>query len=301
MPHKLQQLYPYTGGKSRLLKEILMLTPPHKTHIEVCGGSCALTLSKPRSEVEVINDRDPGIVNLLRILQHPDTFKLFHHKVLHTEYSCNLIYIYRQTPVIQGDAIETARRFWILKKINFGGWEGHFTDDPIKQKTFKNSIEQYLVRLHERLQGVIIENIDFYDLIERYKGSDSFFYIDPPYHPATRNTTERKKEIHDDYRYEMSIADHHRLIPYLSKLAILKQGNFLLSGYPHPDYDKPLSYWNRIKIPFFCFKNKNKNGKYYTRLETMWFNYDISDENKKWIIDRIKTASEKTSLSRNAA
>ncbi len=42
-------------------------------------------------------------------------------------------------------------------------------------------LEPILEAAHERLDGVVFECLDWSDLIARYDGPDSLFYLDPPY------------------------------------------------------------------------------------------------------------------------
>ncbi len=35
--------------------------------------------------------------------------------------------------------------------------------------------------VHERLAGVVIENLDWLEFVDRYDRPETFFYIDPPY------------------------------------------------------------------------------------------------------------------------
>ena len=49
------------------------------------------------------------------------------------------------------------------------------------------TLEPMLADVHERLAGVVVENLDFEDFIKRYDREFALFYIDPPYwgHEAT--------------------------------------------------------------------------------------------------------------------
>ena len=66
--------FAYYGGKNRLAKDIYLLTPTHKTHVEVCCGSAVLTANKRLSDIEVINDINPFIANLFRTIQNKEAF-----------------------------------------------------------------------------------------------------------------------------------------------------------------------------------------------------------------------------------
>lgn len=49
-------VFPYSGGKRRMLKYILPVIPQHDTYIEPFAGGLAVFLAKERAKVEVIND-----------------------------------------------------------------------------------------------------------------------------------------------------------------------------------------------------------------------------------------------------
>lgn len=83
--------------------------------------------------------------------------------------------------------------------------------------TSSKSIEhtkEYLKKVQERLQGVVIERKDFADLIKVYDRKDALFYLDPPY-------------VGTEKYYKVSYVpeDHQRLADALKKI----KGRFILS------------------------------------------------------------------------
>lgn len=67
----------YFGGKSRLVKTLLPLIPPHTGYIEVFSGAAWLLFAKPEedSKSEIINDINSELVTLYRVVQnHLDEF-----------------------------------------------------------------------------------------------------------------------------------------------------------------------------------------------------------------------------------
>lgn len=78
----------------------------------------------------------------------------------------------------------------------------------------------YLDMMHSRLSNVVILNKDFREVISEYDSCDTFFYLDPPYHPSTR--TDRTK-----YEYELTEQDHDDLVNIVSRL----KGKVLVSCY----------------------------------------------------------------------
>jgi hypothetical protein len=57
-------------------------------------------------------------------------------------------------------------------------------------------------------------------------------YLDPPYHPDTRG-----KDRHNAYQHDLDASDHEELIARVK----LVRASVLVSGYPHPLYDRALA------------------------------------------------------------
>ena len=72
----------------------------------------------------------------------------------------------------------------------------------------------YLAKVKERLQGVVIEQKDFADLIKVYDREKALFYLDPPYVGTEKY-----------YNVSFSKEDHYRLKETLKKI----EGRFILS------------------------------------------------------------------------
>lgn len=74
--------------------------------------------------------------------------------------------------------------------------------------------------VHARLKRVVVLCRDAVDVIMQQDGSQTCYYLDPPYRHETRTTTK-------DYKHEMTTTDHERLLMTLTQI----KGKFLLSGY----------------------------------------------------------------------
>ena len=82
----------------------------------------------------------------------------------------------------------------------------------------------YLTEVQERLQHIVIENLDFERLLKVYDRPDALFYLDPPYHGTEKY-----------YSAQFSQADHERLKGALESV----KGKWLLS-YNDDDYIREL-------------------------------------------------------------
>ena len=81
--------------------------------------------------------------------------------------------------------LERAARFLYLQSTTFGGKVvgRTFGVQTTKGARFNiSTLGPRLEDLHERLAGVVIEQLDFEDFIKRYDREYSLFYIDPPYY-----------------------------------------------------------------------------------------------------------------------
>lgn len=109
----------------------------------------------------------------------------------------------------------------------------------------------------KRLSGVVIENQDATEIIQRHDGPDTLHYVDPPYVHATRNMARGNAA----YEWEMSDEDHENLASTLHGV----EGMVVLSGYQCDLYDSLYGDWQRIERP------STADGR-RPRIESLWFN-----------------------------
>ncbi len=223
-------LLTWFGGKTRRVGWILPFFPDHHTYVEPFGGSMALLLAKPPSPVEVYNDCDEALVNFWRVVRlHPDELRrrLELTPYAHAEWTWARA-SWREVE----DPIERAARWWTVMRQGFGatdsawGFAVESTSRGMSSQVsaFLSAIDVALPRVHERLRRVQIDCDDWLRVVDRYDRGRTFFYLDPPYVPATRRG--RK------YAHELTLADHERLVTRLLAL----EGAAILSGYDHPVY-----------------------------------------------------------------
>ncbi len=138
-------------------------------------------------KAEVINYRNGEVVNLFRILQrhYPqfmDTlkFQITSRREFERLKACD--------PATLTD-LERAARFIYLQKLAFGGkvTGQNFGVDGRSARFNLTRLAPLLEDVHERLSGVVIENLDWLDFIARYDRSGTLFYLDPPYFGSEGN------------------------------------------------------------------------------------------------------------------
>jgi DNA adenine methylase len=175
----------WIGGKRTLAPRLVQMISeiPHKVYAEPFVGMGGVFFRRRRvPRTEVINDRNGEVVNLFRILQrhYPqfmDTlkFQISSRREFERLKACD--------PQTLTD-LERAARFLYLQKLAFGGKVSgqNFGVDMSGGARFNlTRLAPLLEDVHERLAGVVIENLDWVAFIDRYDRPETLFYLDPPY------------------------------------------------------------------------------------------------------------------------
>lgn len=208
----------WIGGKRQLAGRLVGMISaiPHVTYAEPfvgMGGVFFRRTTAPKSEV--INDRNGEVVNLFRILQrhYPqfmDTlkFQITSRREFERLKACD--------PSTLTD-LERAARFLYLQKLAFGGKvKGQNFGVSLNGARFNlTRLAPMLEDVHERLAGVILENLDWLQFLDRYDRPETLFYLDPPYFGSE-----------DDYGKRLF--GREQFAAMAERLARLK-GRFLLS------------------------------------------------------------------------
>lgn len=209
---------PYLGGKRNLASRLtaIIAAIPHNTYVEPfvgMGGVFLRRTTKPRAEV--INDLSGDVANFFRILQrHYEAFMGELRWKLTSRADFDRL---RATDARDLTDLERAARFLYLQRLAFGGKiQGRtFGVDRRSPGRFDvTKLEPLLSEIHDRLAGVVIEQLPYQDVIRRYDGPDVLFYLDPPY-----------VGCEDDYGDGFKPEDFERLAEQLSGIS----GRFVLS------------------------------------------------------------------------
>ena len=218
-----QPVAPWLGGKRALAKRIgeRIAGIEHVRYVEPFVGMGGVFFRRSaRPKLEVINDVNRDVVNLFRILQRHYQQLL---DVLRFQlYSRADFERLQATDPDQLTDLERAARFLYLQKTSFGGMGRTFGVDFARPRWSLSKVEPLLEAVHERLEDVMIECLDFGSCIERYDSRPgTLFYCDPPYWGHE-----------DDYGKDIfSEADFERLRDLLAGL----QGHFILSLNDRPE------------------------------------------------------------------
>ena len=176
---------PYLGGKRALAPKIVerLNRVPHSLYVEVFVGMGGVFFKRNfQPTAEVINDKSGDVVNLFRILQRHYVFFMDHlrYKLTSRKEFERLIAV---DPSTLTD-IERAARFLYLQRTAYGGKVSgrNFGVAPERPARFDvTKLAPALEEIFERLSSVVIENLDWSEVIERYDRADAMFYMDPPY------------------------------------------------------------------------------------------------------------------------
>lgn len=175
---------PWLGGKKRLHGRIIQRIEAidHRTYIEPFVGMGGVFLRRRfRPTLEVANDLNGEIINLFRILQrhYPQLMEVMRFQLASRREFERL----RATDPATLTDLERAARFLYLQRLAFGGQvTGVFGVAATSGPRFSLSrLEIILEEARERLDGVVLESLDWADLVKRYDSSRALFYLDPPY------------------------------------------------------------------------------------------------------------------------
>lgn len=180
-----QPVAPWQGGKRLLARKVcgIIDAHDHHTYAEPFVGMGGIFLRRSvQRKAEIINDFSRDITTLFRILQrhYPQFLETLRFQLTTRSEFERLA---ATDPETLTD-LERAARFLYLQRLAFGGKVSgrHFGVARDRPARFNlTTLEPMLEDLHTRLSGVIIERLNWPDLIKRYDSSQTLFYLDPPY------------------------------------------------------------------------------------------------------------------------
>lgn len=176
----------YIGGKRILAKAIIerINATPHTGYAEPfvgMGGVFLRRTNKPRTEV--INDFNGDVANLFRILQrhYPQFMETLKFQITSRREFERLL---GSEPSTLTD-LERAARFLYLQRLTFGGKVAGRSFGVDKNGGGRFNVTRLgpvLEDIHERMAGVVIEQLHWRDLLKRWDRPGMLFYLDPPYY-----------------------------------------------------------------------------------------------------------------------
>lgn len=218
----------YMGAKNNHHSWILDHFPNHDIYVEAFGGSAGVMANKPLSSLEVYNDINDHCVDFFRVIKNrSDELREWLRK---TPYSSEIQNEYVNR-LEKGDYKTTIEKVGMWHFTSFatraclqgkGGksFRRSLTDkNPISQ-TYRKAVSN-LEKTVERFRDVLIENMDYVELVEKYDAEETLIYFDPPY-----------LENGDAYYDHDGDFDHFELLEVLEEM----DGKWVVSyGEQYPD------------------------------------------------------------------
>ena len=209
-------LFPWPGGKTKLVPYIAPMIPPHaKEFLEAFGGSAALSLAlKPKKgRLDVYNDVDNDLFNVFCCIKEKQhalarelkflpvhgraPFQFYRNIAAHeADY---FKHIEEEREVLQDRACFTAEQAEELLKIlkgraelfdvtraaafllrQYGSYSGKGSSVAIRDLPVSVIIDRFS-EVNQRIQSIFLENRDALELIDERMRPDGVVYADPPY------------------------------------------------------------------------------------------------------------------------
>lgn len=267
----------YYGGKNRMHGILNALMPQSKIYIEPFIGSGATLLNRGRSETEIVNDFEPAVSNLYKVLSDKEMGKELLEKMLRLPYDEKLFNMAREHQRENFKSIndiDKALLTFVLISQSYNDTRKQFSRKTYDTQSYQRKIHSNLPKVYERLQGIQVYNKNALDIMkEAADNPDVQMYLDPPYLHSLRGEGADKV-----YFKEMEYIDHVRMLETIQNAKC----RILLSGY-HADkddlYDKyllPYGWKSRELIKIV--KSSQRQEERDIASEWIWFNYDIPDE-----------------------
>jgi len=223
-------MFPYMGGKAFHIGHLDAVFPFNvDTFVDVFGGAGWVSVkTQVVAQTRVYNDLNPHLANIFHwFSQDPAGIK---STIESWPQQDPAVYRKFQQEIFGSDPIplsrESAAKYLYLEIQSFSGntlglnssvyFDKIHTINPLLKKLTNP-------RIIGRLQNLIVENLDWDKVIDKYDGPNVFFYLDPPYF---------QKEHYYTQTFDQS--QHQALAQRLSSI----QGQFALSYYHFDQLDQ---------------------------------------------------------------
>ena len=260
----------YPGGKYYAIK---LLRPfweqvKHDEYREPFFGGGSVFWAKEKSQYNWINDLEPELINLLKIIQQEETrnqlLTYFENEEEATKEKHSEIKNFSPS-----NKLERAYKYYYLNRTSFSGkmknpsW-GYRPKRSIPPKRWKEKI----VPCGEKLKDVKITNLDYRELLfSPAKGKSVLLFVDPPYYKA-------KQENH--YICAFSNSDHLRLCNDLKQTPF----KFILTYDDCPEVRKMYDWAHIYEMKFFyrLDNSQNNENKRAQGNELVITNFEVKNE-----------------------
>ena len=203
--NKLFSAFPYIGGKFYMLKKLYPLFPKHHHYVEPFCGSCVVLLNKSKSKVEIVNDVDKEIYNFFNVVKnkHDDFYESFKYTFA-SRVRYNLLFNIDPSTL---DDVQRAHRFYYIVRHaynNIPKFRMFRTSRNAKLGINYDKLREHIDKIYDRIKNVIVECLDYRDVIKKYDAANNFFFIDPPYYDPVTKDGHKPEYVHaltkDDFK-----------------------------------------------------------------------------------------------------
>jgi len=258
------------GSLKRVAGRIVGLFPKHECYCEVFGGSAAILLSKPPSEMECYNDIDARLVNFWRVLREPDLRERLVGMVEMTPFSRA---VFRACVADRDDTGDPVKKAWSFvvacnqSRNGEPGWESQWSYNRRGGNNARAwaNLPPRLAEVGRRLKHVQVEDLPFEDCLRRYDSRGTLFLLDPPYLIETRSHSGR-------YTHEFAREDHIRLL----RIARGLKAMVAICAHRSDLYGEMLQDWRRTDFRRGNIAGSGAEGRKVShRVLSVYTNYDL--------------------------
>lgn len=211
-----KSLINWYGGKAKLARQIISIMPEHEHYVEVFMGGGAVFFQKPKAKLNTINDLNSNLINLyIQVRDHHEELMEKCYWTLRSREEYRKFYKLYQNDFKGVDDITRAMMYLFLVQSSFSSQlqAGYSASVSANSASFNLEILEKIKMAREKLDGVVIENLSFEKLIEKFNRETTtpLLYIDPPYYI----TCQQKGKKY--YEKIMSVHQHEILCAVLTK------------------------------------------------------------------------------------
>jgi len=265
-------ILPYYGGKYTMSKRLVPLIPPHERYFEVFAGGLSMFFRKPKAKWNVLNDIDRNIVNLYTcVIEKYDELTNY---LFWIPKSRELFVNYRDEIKEERDfnipdPYQAAKYFYSVRYSFNKSIHTPFAMNKDLNKDFADELKYS----RKFIGGGTIENLDFEELVTRYKPKKGdFWYLDPPYYIAT----EKAKQKRDYYMNTFNLDDHQRMKESVD--VINKAGGYFMVSYDYREEVAELYKDYNIQTINIVYAGATDESRHKKRKEYVITNYEANTQ-----------------------